>query len=294
MLQAPVLPGVNYTWSTGATINNIQVPVNGIYWLEMSDGTCTIRDSVTVLFNSFLLAPLTNDEIICKNSTPQALQVNGQHLLWYSGPVGGTGSAIAPIPSTADTSTTTYWVSQTILGCESPRSLLTVKVIDKPFFELGYAFIIPCNTEGIVLQVVPADQTIYNWSNGTHESSMLAGQRGTYWLYAENQCGNHSDTVVAVECHDKCVQTPTAFTPNRDGLNDKFKAACFCPVPQYFLTIYNRNGEQLYKSTDPASGWDGYFMGKQQPVGAYVYITRYYDFVLKRVVDEKGTFVLLR
>ena len=293
-LQAPAVTGMNLTWSSGQNTSSINIPFSGIYWLDISDGNCTVRDSVTILFNSFLLAPVTDDQLLCKKGPAGPLQVPGQNLLWYTAPTGGTGSPIAPVPVTTDTGRTEYWVSQTILGCESPRSMLTVKVIDKPFFELGNAFIIPCNTEGIVLQVIPAEQTIYNWSNGTHESSMLAGQRGKYWLYAENQCGNHSDTVVAVECHDKCVQTPTGFTPNRDGKNDQFKAACFCPVPEYYLTIYNRNGEQLFETRSPSAGWDGYFMGKAQPVGAYVYITRYYDFVLKRFMDEKGTFVLLR
>jgi gliding motility-associated-like protein len=106
-------------------------------------------------------------------------------------------------------------------------------------------------------------------------------------------CGNHRDTVTAVECQDRCVQFPNAFTPNSDGKNDSYRAACFCPVPAYRLIIYNRNGEQVYQTKDPDAGWDGYFRGKLQPNGVYVYYSEFYDFILKQNFTEKGTLVLM-
>jgi gliding motility-associated-like protein len=90
------------------------------------------------------------------------------------------------------------------------------------------------------------------------------------------------------------VQYPTAFTPNGDGVNDTYQAAVFCPVPTYKLVIYNRNGELVFQTTDPTGGWNGYFKGKVQPIGAYIYYTEFFDFVLKQSFIQKGTFVLLR
>jgi gliding motility-associated-like protein len=90
------------------------------------------------------------------------------------------------------------------------------------------------------------------------------------------------------------VQIPGAFTPNGDGRNDLFRAACFCPVPQYHLMVYNRNGEQVFETADPGAGWNGYYKGKLQPDGVYVYYTEFFDFVLKQRFTEKGTLVLLR
>ena len=102
------------------------------------------------------------------------------------------------------------------------------------------------------------------------------------------------DSAIAVECKDKCVQFPTAFTPNSDGKNDMYQAACFCPVPKYKLMIFNRNGEQVFQTSNPEAGWNGYYQGKLQPNGAYVYYTEFFDFVLKQNFTQKGTFVLLR
>ena len=293
-LDAPVISGASYQWSTLAATSSIQVNVNGKYWLKVDDGACMKSDTVTVLFNSFLLSPRVNDLKLCKGQPALPLPVQGQNLLWYDSAVGGTGNLVAPVISTADTSRSIYWVSQTIKGCESPRLPMQVKVIDKPMFELGDAFIIPCGALGIVLQVVPDGESEYLWSNGSTNSSMIATTRGTYSLYAENMCGNHRDTTIAVECNDRCVQFPNAFTPNGDGKNDFYQAGCFCPVPTYKLVIYNRNGETVYQTTDPKGGWNGYFKGSPQPNGVYVYYTEFFDFVLKQSFTEKGTLVLMR
>jgi gliding motility-associated-like protein len=293
-LNAPVIHSSTYTWSTAEVGTSININSNGNYWLQISNGVCAKSDTITVLFNSFLLSPVVNDLKLCLGRAAQPITVSGQNILWYTDPIGGTGSSITPVPSTADTGSTTHWVSQTIRGCESPRVPLLVKVIDKPMFELGDAFIIPCGALGIVLQIIPDGESNYNWSNGSNESSIIAPVRGRYWLYAENMCGNHRDSVVAVECQDKCVQFPTAFTPNNDGKNDVYQAACFCPVPKYRLVVYNRNGETVFQTTDPQAGWSGYYKGKLQPNGVYVYYSEFFDFVLKQSFTQKGTLVLLR
>lgn len=292
-LNAPVIAGATYTWSNTEVGSSITVGVNGKYWLNVTDGVCSVSDTLVVLFNSFLLSPRVNDLKLCKGQPARPIPVTGQNLLWYDSAMGGAGNSVLPVPSTIDTGRRTYWFSQTIKGCESPRLPLEVKVIDKPKFELGDAFIIPCGTPGIVLQVVADGESDYTWSNGSNEVSIVATTRGKYSLYAENMCGNFRDTTQAVECQDRCVQFPNAFTPNGDGKNDLYQAAVFCPVPKYKLVIYNRNGELVYQTADPRGGWNGYYKGRLQPNGAYVYYTEYYDFVLKQDFVEKGTIVLV-
>jgi gliding motility-associated-like protein len=293
-LNAPVVPGATYQWFNAAATPSVTLGVNGRYWLQMSDGSCTKSDTVTVLFNSFLLSPQVNDLKLCKGQPARPLPAQGQNLLWYADAIGGTGSSSQPVVSTADTGRATYWVSQTIRGCESPRLPIQVKVIDKPMFNLGDAYIIPCGALGVVMQVVPDGESEYLWSNGITRESITATSRGQYSLYAENMCGNHRDTTIAVECEDKCVLFPTAFTPNGDGRNDKYQAGCFCPVSTYKLIIYNRNGEVVFQTKDPNSGWNGYFRGQPQPDGVYVYYAEFFDFVIKQNRTQKGTLVLMR
>jgi hypothetical protein len=67
----------------------------------------------------------------CLNSTASQLTATGSGLLWYTVSTGGTGSSIAPTPSTSSTGTTSYYVSQTI-GCEGPRAQIDVNVNPSP------------------------------------------------------------------------------------------------------------------------------------------------------------------
>ena len=47
-------------------------------------------------------------------------------------PTGGSGSTTAPTPSTAAPGSTTYYVSQTVSGCEGPRAAITVIINATP------------------------------------------------------------------------------------------------------------------------------------------------------------------
>ncbi|WP_128548570.1 Ig-like domain-containing protein [Larkinella soli] len=72
---------------------------------------------------------------ICQNTTPAALTASlaeNATANWYTAATGGTPSATAPTPPTSATGATTYYVSQTINGCEGPRAALTVTVKPLP------------------------------------------------------------------------------------------------------------------------------------------------------------------
>lgn len=68
----------------------------------------------------------------CQFENVPALTANGQNLLWYSNVTGGLGSPTAPVPSTLVPTITTFFVSQTINGCEGDRDSIKVKVLPKP------------------------------------------------------------------------------------------------------------------------------------------------------------------
>jgi oligosaccharide reducing-end xylanase len=61
-------------------------------------------------------------------ATATQLTATGTALKWYTVETGGTASGTAPTPSTTAAGTTKYYVSQTLNGCEGPRTEITVKV----------------------------------------------------------------------------------------------------------------------------------------------------------------------
>jgi gliding motility-associated-like protein len=293
-LALPQYPGAVYAWSTGATDTAIQTNQSGLYWVQVNDGKCTVQDSITLIFNSFILEPNADSLVLlCLNRPDQPLVAKGQNILWYDSPIAGIGNPIAPTPSTADTTITFYYVSQTVQGCESPRAAVQVEVIDKPQFELGNNVLIPCGALGVSLQTVPQKYTDYQWQDGIAGPEYIAPNPGTYILRADNICGYHIDTVVTIACDSKCMMFPNAFTPNRDGRNDVFRPSFFCPIDKYHLMIFNRYGEKVFESKTPTEGWDGRYMGKVQGRGTFIYYCIYFDFVLKKDILLKNSVTLI-
>ncbi|MBI5917443.1 MAG: gliding motility-associated C-terminal domain-containing protein [Bacteroidetes bacterium] len=69
-------------------------------------------------------------------------------------------------------------------------------------------------------------------------------------------------------CEEPYVFVPTGFTPNGDGKNDTFKVIGN-NLDEVYIAVYNRWGEKVFESKDPAVGWDGTYKGKLLPPDAY-------------------------
>ncbi|QMW01012.1 Ig-like domain-containing protein [Spirosoma foliorum] len=104
------------------------------YSLVIASTNPVLRTSAyPITINATPMAPLVDYSVnLCQHSIPQPLQATGQNLLWYTNPSGGKGSTSAPIPSTSEQSLKTYFVSQTIGGCESQKAMMTVTVYPTP------------------------------------------------------------------------------------------------------------------------------------------------------------------
>lgn len=68
------------------------------------------------------------------------------------------------------------------------------------------------------------------------------------------------------------VIPPNTFTPNNDGINDKWVIPTLAYFPKCLVNIYNRNGALLMQSTGYSKAWDGTYNGKQLPAGVYYYL----------------------
>jgi gliding motility-associated-like protein len=67
---------------------------------------------------------------------------------------------------------------------------------------------------------------------------------------------------------------PDAFSPNGDGVNDEFRINAN-GFTEYEVIIYNRWGQVVFNSIDPAKGWNGTFNGKDCQEGIYAIYLRY-------------------
>jgi gliding motility-associated-like protein len=98
-----------------------------------SGGGCDSIVTLNLTVNPIPAAPTVVSPLsYCEEAIAPALIATGASLLWYDVPTGGTGSSIAPSPSTVAAGNYTYYVSQKVLGCESPRAEIKVDIKPKP------------------------------------------------------------------------------------------------------------------------------------------------------------------
>ena len=107
-----------------------------------------------------------------------------------------------------------------------------------------------------------------------------------------------TDTVVVEPCETMPISAPTAFSPNFDGLNDRFWLVCSNSeqVSDFEIYIYNKWGQLIYMSNDMGDGWDGTFNGSPCQMDVYTYFMSYAASGLKGIESKMivGTFALIR
>jgi len=83
-------------------------------------------------------------------------------------------------------------------------------------------------------------------------------------------CQSVSQTYV-VEIGTSYLKIPNVFTPNGDGINDIWKVS-YRSLTYFNCRIFNRQGHEVFRFSDPDKGWDGKRDGKIIKPGVYFYI----------------------
>ncbi len=89
-----------------------------------------------------------------------------------------------------------------------------------------------------------------------------------------NSCIASDDVLITVIPY--CVKVMDAFTPNGDGINDKWLVtsggACTQNVS---VRVFNRYGEAVYSNNNYLNDWNGTYKGKPVADGTYYYLVTY-------------------
>lgn len=180
----------------------------------------------------------------------------------------------------------------------------TTDTITKPVTVYGtYAYAGRDSTilQGYPYQLQASGGTIYTWYpplglDNPHIANPVATLNNdiTYTLTASAEVGcATTDTLHLKVIKGPEIYVPTAFTPNGDGRNDKFKIIPVGITEISFFKIMNRWGQVIYSSKNASSGWDGTINGTPQPAGTYVWMVagKTMD---NRTMQKQGTVVLIR
>jgi gliding motility-associated-like protein len=110
-----------------------------------------VSDSTTVLvtIKPKPAPPITRDTMYCQyfDQAP-ALTAIGSGLKWYT--ASGTLLTSAPVPPTNFVGSTTWYVNQTVNGCTSDKTPLTVTIIIKPDFAIKASALKVCQFDTLV------------------------------------------------------------------------------------------------------------------------------------------------
>ncbi len=97
-----------------------------------------------------------------------------------------------------------------------------------------------------------------------------------YIAFNEFGCSDTSSTEVFIFDEFEFL-IPNVFSPNNDGINESFKIRA-CGVYDYNISIFNRFGEEVFKSNSLNINWDGTVSGRNANSGIYYYTIRIKDF----------------
>lgn len=223
-------------------------PLSTTTYLALSD--C---DTFSVTVNVQTLPPdlfLGNDTTICEGTVLilKATDPNGSYT-WQDG-------SIKPYFD-VDTSGTYSLIETNQCGTsvsEIQVNFSPLPVI--PFENLTYL----CEGASIFLnEYEPTLQAEYVNSTGTMMlTTKVISDPGMYTLIAQNSCGYSSKQII-VKMKDCAygIEMPNIITPNGDNINDLFTPVFSKGILEMQTRIFNRWGELIYETSNPAIEWNG-------------------------------------
>lgn len=186
-----------------------------------------------------------------------------------------------------------YWVKVTnSFNCSATDSFIVRSILPSPANFLKETDSV-CNNGKLQIASSGVFNT-YLWSTGEGQNIVLVDKPGKYWLNVKdaNGCeGTDSISVFEKECMSG-VYIPLAFTPNRDGRNDIFKANVFGELVSFKLQVFDRGGQLIFQTTDPGKGWNGLNKGQSYPTTVFVWQC-FYQFSNQQPGYQKGTVMIV-
>lgn len=259
-------------------------PVN----LQITAGSGCVHDT-TIILNTIHPQPtgsFNTDKIdVCIGGsisfTSTSNPADGTTTQWNWDLDDGTTRTVANFTYTypvAGTYDVTHYIVNSF-GCRSNTATRTVSVNPYPVVNAGPSKFM---LEGGQVQLTPVAnypyQVSYSWSPGRYlDDSTLAMPiarppddmyfRLTVTTY--KGCSAWDTLFVKVL---KKPDIPNIFSPNGDGIHDRWEITYLESYPGCTVEVVNRYGQLVFRSVGYATPWDGKINGKDAPVGTYYYV----------------------
>ncbi|MEE9439458.1 MAG: gliding motility-associated C-terminal domain-containing protein [Saprospiraceae bacterium] len=284
---------VDYTWCNlaGDTIQtgaNYTATVNEAYKvivkIEDPNG-CTDTDTVDIAPFVFNIEDTVPEVFCTSENTDIEIFINGtqEGYTYQWGPeecvISGANTA-HPILIASDAKEYTVTITYDSLGCEFIKTYPITTTSFDITLEATPDTVINQGDEVVISVIDPFDDYMYEWSDGTTGDVLTdtPQESATYYVTVTDEMGCTATDTIFVrvripECDENDVFLPTGFTPNGDGVNDiLYLRSNF--IDNMELLIYDRWGEEVFRTTDQTIGWDGTFRGAKLEPDVFAYALR--------------------
>jgi gliding motility-associated-like protein len=216
--------------------------------------------------------------------------------LFYQWSTGQTTKVVNVKPAI----TTTYFVIVSD-ACGADTAAITVNVIQYPVVSVQYDPNL-CGSGVVQFTDSSTNANTWYWDFGDGHTSTVQDPANIYAT-----AGQYIVTLTVSPSPFGCATTlqvpvdlpafselyiPTAFSPNGDGYNDVYYVFGSC-ITEMTFTIFDRWGEKVFETSEPAIGWDGKYKGQLENAGVFMYS---FDGTLTtgEKITKKGNITLMR
>ncbi len=258
-------------------INGRQLRSEGVY----TDSLTTIHGCDSIIITRVVVIDIPQPDLgpnqeICNGDSVRLMPGGFDNYLWNTGDtnqvkfVGQSGQYIVRVQNNGNR----CFKHDTIEIVVHDFPELSIRVVDDP----------PCMGSYVTLEGSGAAN--YSWylppkfraPYGTTSSiEWFAGkERQEIMLIGWDleQCKDTAEaSLLATDCCGNIV-IPNAFTPNGDGLNDKYGLVLNPQIEKLEFSIFNRWGQLIFRTNSFYEKWDGTYKGEPCEMGTYYYIIR--------------------
>ncbi len=304
--------GASFLWNTGATASSLSNLPAGSYTVSATNVnagvTCTDVLSVVIRQPSAALTTTVSeiqgldcsgDEVAILSNTPTG-GWGGYSYLWSTGntnaSLSGIGAGTYSV-SVSDSEGCQTNASGTINPVLIPQLDAWVSSVGLSSITVDLGATVDINAGFNELGVT------YTWSPAANlanpnlaATSVGTPSEGTFVYVVTATAGNCSATdSVSILVRASFLGFPTAFTPNGDGDNDRFRPIQLNTEFVKNFRVFNRWGQMIYETTDlNDGGWDGTYKGAEQPREVYIYYLQYQLPQDSAPQEMRGEFTLMR
>lgn len=255
--------------------------------------------------------PAVQGDTVCFGEAAQleGRAAPGSYLQWLQRDESGTFTRLSQQPrlQTLPLSFSTTYYAQAIdslSGCAS-RPVAGLAMVHRA--ATGRILYRIRNPEQIPAEVsfqakLPSEPLHYQWDFGDDSGSQSPQpvhrytQPGAYRVRAFLHYAHGCEITLQSQVHimaPPVVALPSSFSPNGDGFNDTF-ALEHVRVKNLWLRIFDRRGQLVFETRDPAFVWDGRGLtGRLVPEGLYVCLIEGRD-PSGQPIEQRETLTIIR